>query len=295
MTVRTFSLAASVAAALATSALAEEQAPTVAVTPIKDGLYLLKGRGGNVVASLGDDGVLLVDDDYAPYQPAYAEAIHELGGDGARFVVNTHWHTDHSESNAAWAETGSVIVAHENVRQRLSTRQEMKSRNRVVEASPPAAWPLVTYADAVAIHVNGETVEVQHFPRGHTDGDSMVFFVEPNVVHTGDHFFKDRFPFVDMDSGGTVGGFIENIAALLERVDADTVIVPGHGGLATRGDLERYYRMMVETRAEVVAMQGQGLELEAIKDRGLDPKWESWGSGFITEEYWITFLVLSPR
>ncbi len=274
---------------------AEEQEPSVSTTPIKDGLFLLQGRGGNVVASLGDDGVLLVDDDYAPYQPAYAAAIRELGGEGARFVINTHWHTDHTESNAAWAETGSVVMAHDNVRRRLSTDQDMKMRNRVIKAVPPAAWPLVTYDDSLALHVNGETVEVQHFPEGHTDGDSMVFFVEPNVVHTGDHFFKDRFPFVDMDSGGTVGGFIANIQALLDRVDDKTIIVPGHGTLANRGDLERYHNMMVETRDEVRAMQAQGMDLEAIKARGLDPKWESWGAGFINQDYWITFLVLSPR
>jgi glyoxylase-like metal-dependent hydrolase (beta-lactamase superfamily II) len=282
-------------AVLTAPAYAQEKTPSVTTTPIKDGLYLLKGRGGNVVASIGDDGVLLVDDDYAPYQPAYLDALKALGADGARFVVNTHWHTDHTESNAAWSESGSVIMAHDNVRRRLSTRQEMKMRDRVIEASPSAAWPLVTFGDSLAVHLNGETVEVQHFPRGHTDGDSMVFFVEPNVVHTGDHFFKDRFPFVDMDSGGTVGGFIGNIKALLDRVDGDTVIVPGHGSLATREDLERYYRMMLETRNEVRAMQKQGLDLEAIKARGLDPKWESWGSGFITQDYWITFLVLSPQ
>lgn len=273
----------------------EDSAPSVATTPIADGLYLLQGRGGNVVASVGDDGVLLIDDDYAPYQPAYRDAIEALGADGVRFLVNTHWHGDHTGGNAAWGESGSVIMAHDNVRGRLSTRQESKSRGRVTEPSPPSAWPLVTFADSLALHVNGETVEVRHYPQGHTDGDSMVFFVEPNVVHTGDHFFKDRFPFVDMDSGGTVGGFIDNIEALLAQVDADTVIVPGHGSLSKREDLERYHRMLTETRGEVRALQAQGMDLEAIVARGLDPKWESWGSGFITEEYWITFLVTSPR
>ncbi len=271
-----------------------EQEPTVSVTPIKDGLYLLQGRGGNVVASQGDDGMLLVDDDYPQYQPAYQQAVKALGADGVRFIVNTHWHGDHTGGNAAWGESGSVILAHDNVRRRLSSRQDIKAFNRVVEPSPASAWPLVTFADSLALHVNGETVEVQHFPRGHTDGDSMVFFVEANVVHTGDHYFKDRFPFVDIGSGGTVGGFIENIRALLERVDYYTVIVPGHGDLANQEDLARFYNMLVETREEVRAMQARGMDLAAMQAAGLDAKWDSWGSGFIKADRWISFVASSP-
>jgi glyoxylase-like metal-dependent hydrolase (beta-lactamase superfamily II) len=278
----------------AATAYAQDE-PTVTVTPIKDGLYLLQGRGGNVVASTGDDGVLLVDDDYSQYQPAYLQAVKHLGADGVRFIVNTHWHGDHAGGNAAWGEAGSVIMAHDNVRLRLSTRQDIKAFNRVIEPQPPSAWPLVTFADSLALHVNGETVEVQHFPSGHTDGDSMVFFLEPNLVHTGDHYFKDRFPFVDLGSGGSVGGFIDNVSALLQRVDADTVIVPGHGGLANRADLQRYHDMLLETRAEVRAMQAEGMDLAAIQARGLDAKWDSWGSGFINAERWISFIATSPR
>ncbi len=271
-----------------------EDEPTVSVTPIKDGLYLLQGRGGNVVASWGEDGMLLVDDDYPQYQPAYLQAVKALGADGVRFIVNTHWHGDHTGGNAAWGESGSVILAHDNVRQRLSTRQDIKAFNRVVEASPKTAWPLVTFADSLALHVNGQTVEVQHFPRGHTDGDSMVFFVEANVVHTGDHYFKDRFPFVDIGSGGSVDGLIDNILALLERVDFYTIIVPGHGSIANREDLARYYNMLMETREEVRAMQARGMELEAMQAAGLDARWDSWGSGFITAERWISFIASSP-
>ncbi len=272
-----------------------QDTPTVTTTPIKDGLYLLQGRGGNVMASTGSDGVLLVDDDYPQYQPAYLEAVQALGYDGVRFIINTHWHGDHAGGNAAWGESGSVILAHDNVRQRLSTRQDMKLFKRVVEPAPRSAWPLVTYEDSLALHVNGETVEVKHYPQGHTDGDSMVFFVRSNVVHAGDHFFKDSFPFVDMDSGGSVGGFVENIAVLLQTVDDETVIVPGHGGLANRADLERYHQMLVETRDAVQTMQAQGMDLEAIQAVGLDARWESWGSGFIDTDRWISFIVTSPR
>jgi len=279
---------------LALPALAQNDAPKVTTTPITDSLYLLQGRGGNVVASVGADGVLLVDDDYANFGAAYREALDTLADGRARFIVNTHWHGDHTGGNAAWGEEGAVILAHDNVRQRMSTRQENTFFGRVTEASPAAALPLVTYGDSLALHVNGDTVEVQHYPRGHTDGDSVVFFVGANVVHMGDHFFKDRFPFVDIASGGTVGGFTSNIEALLQRIGPDTVIVPGHGSLANRADLERYYQMLRETRAEVEAMRKQGLDLEAMQAQGLDGKWESWGGGFINEASWIAFIVASP-
>lgn len=271
------------------------QPPSVETQEIGDGLYLLKGRGGNVLASVGADGVLLVDSDYGNVQPAYLDAVKALDADAVRFLVNTHWHGDHTGGNTAWGESGSVILAHDNVRLRLSTRQENKLFGRVTEPSPAAAWPLVTYGDSLALHINGQTVEVKHYPAGHTDGDSIVYFAEANVVHMGDHFFKDRFPFIDLASGGTVDGFIDNIAAALERVGDATVIVPGHGGLANREDLQRYFGMLTETRSEVKAMKARGMDLAAIQAQGLDSKWNSWGGGFINEERWISFLVSSPR
>ena len=269
------------------------QKPEVKITPLKDSLYLLQGRGGNVVASLGDDGVLMIDNDFANYRPAYQAALDSLGDAKVRFVINTHWHGDHTGGNAGWGESGSVILAHDNVRQRLSTTQVNKFFDRTTEASPAAAWPLVTYADSLALHVNGDTVEVQHYPAGHTDGDSVVFFVKANVVHMGDHYFKDRFPFVDLASGGSVDGFVDNIAALLERVDGNTIIVPGHGDLANRADLKRYHQMLLETRKTVRDMLARGMDLEAIQARGLGKKWEAWGKLFINEDAWISFIVAS--
>ena len=277
------------------SASVWSQPPTVESTEIRDGLYLLQGRGGNVLASMGEDGVMLVDSDYSNYQPAYLEAVKALGADSVRFVINTHWHGDHSGGNAAWGDSGSLILAHDNVRLRMSTRQENKLFKRVTEPSPRSAWPLVTYADSLALHINGETVEVRHYPTGHTDGDSTVTIVESDVVHLGDHYFKDRFPFVDRDSGGSVDGFIANIGAMLARVGDDTVIVPGHGDLANKADLARYHAMLLATRDEVRKMQDEGMDLDAIKARGLSDQWESWGAGFINEERWITFIATSPR
>ena len=281
---------------LAPALLAEDPAePVVQLSEIKPGLHLLQGRGGNVVASLGADGLLLVDDDYAELQNAYRTALDELAGEGSipRYLLNTHWHFDHVGNNAYWGEQGTVILAHRNVRARMSTRQEMKAFNRVVEASPAAALPVVTFEDSLALHFNGLDVEVRHFPRGHTDGDSMVFFPSLNVVHTGDHYFFDRFPFIDLGSGGDVRGYTANVAALLEVLDDRSVIVPGHGPLASRDDLQRFHDMLVATTDLIEGHLEEGMPVEAIIEQGLGAQWQAWGAGFIDEPTWIRIVAAS--
>ena len=273
----------------------DEKKPEVTVTALKGNLHMLKGRGGNVVASVGPDGILMIDDDYTEYAGAHHEALRGLAGEKSvpTFVINTHWHFDHTGGNNYWGEQGSVIVAHANVRERMSTRQEMKAFNRVIEPSPPAALPVVTYGDSLALHINGDDVEVQHYPTGHTDGDSVVYFAGENVVHMGDHYFKDRFPFVDLGSGGNVLGFAKNIASVLERVDDNTLIVPGHGDLADKQDLQRYLAMLETTIALVRERLEQGMTEEQIVEQGLGEEWVSWGSGFISEQAWISFIANS--
>ena len=273
----------------------EAQDPKVTVTALKGSLHLLKGRGGNVVASVGPDGILMIDDDYTEYAGTHHEALRGLAGEESvpTFVINTHWHFDHTGGNNYWGEQGSVIVAHANVRERMSTRQEMKAFNRVIEPSPPAALPVVTYGDSLALHINGDDVELQHYPTGHTDGDSVVYFAAENVVHMGDHYFKDRFPFVDLGSGGNVLGFARNIASVLARVDDNTVIVPGHGELADKADLQGYLNMLETTISIVRERLQQGMTEEQIVEQGLGEEWVSWGSGFISEQAWIGFIVNS--
>ena len=274
-------------------ALADEEQPTVDITPIKGKLHLLQGKGGNVLASVGDDGILIIDDDYAEYADALHQALRSVAGNEGlpRFVINTHWHFDHVGTNAYWGERGAVIMAHANVYQRMSTRQEMKVFNRVVEASPKPALPQVTYGDSVVLHFNGDQLEVQHFPNGHTDGDSAIFFLGENVVHMGDHFFKDRFPFVDIGSGGNVLSYTANVAAILQRVDDATIIVPGHGGLANRADLERYHGMLTDTTAQVFAKLDAGMSVEEIAAQGLGDEWKSYGEDFINTATWISFIA----
>ncbi len=276
---------------------AQEEPPSVTVTPLKGPLHLMQGRGGNVVVSIGEDGVLLVDDDYAPYAPAYQQAIANLTESDIepRFVLNTHWHGDHTGSNAFWGERGAVIMAHTNVRQRMSTRQEMKALGRVVEPSPKVALPVVTYGDSLAVHFNGDDIEVQYYPRGHTDGDSVVFYSRENVVHMGDLFFKDAFPFVDIGSGGDVFGYADNVEALLARVDDSTLVVPGHGSLANKADLARFHQMLVKTSAIVKSSLERGMTVEAISEQGLGEEWASWGKGFIDEAMWIGTIAASVQ
>ena len=158
-------------------------------------------------------------------------------------------------------------------------------------SSPPAALPVVTYGDSITLRFNDDRLEIRHFPTGHTDGDSVVFFTGQNVVHMGDHFFKDSFPFVDLGSGGNVLGYTENVAAILELVNDATVIVPGHGAIADRADLERYLDMLRSTTAQVQAALEQGLSVEQISEQGLGDEWRSWGQGFINEKAWISFIA----
>lgn len=274
-------------------ARADADTPTVTSALIKGNLHLLQGKGGNVVASVGNDGILIIDDDYAEYASAYHKVLKSISGSEGlpRFVVNTHWHSDHVGGNAYWGERGAVIVAHNNVYQRMSTRQEMKAFNRIVEPSPRPALPVVTYGDSLALHFNGDDVEVQHFARGHTDGDSVVFFSAENVVHLGDHYFKDSFPFVDIGSGGNVISYTANVAEVLARVNDSTVIVPGHGDLATKADLERYLNMLLTTTEQVKSSLAEGLTVDEIAARGLGKEWDSWGRGFIKAPAWIDFIA----
>lgn len=292
-------LSSLLAASALVSALAAAEAPdapSVSVYPLQNSLYLLQGRGGNVVASVGDDGVLLVDDDYAPLAAAYQNALDKLaGGEGVvpQFLLNTHWHGDHTGGNTYWGEQGALIVAHRNVRTRMAAGQEIKALAKVVEPAPVEALPVVTYGDAIALHVNGLDIEVQHYSAGHTDGDGVVFFSQDNVVHMGDLFFKDAFPFVDVSSGGNAVSYTENVAAVLARIDADTVIVPGHGAVADKSDLQRYHQMLTVSLDTVRDGLQAGKTVQQLIDQGLGDEWESWGKGFINEPNWIRSIAAS--
>ncbi|MFK7976169.1 MAG: MBL fold metallo-hydrolase [Halioglobus sp.] len=265
----------------------------VRITELRGSLHLLQGKGGNVVASVGADGILLVDDDYEPLAGDYQQALNTLSGatDTPSYVLNTHWHADHTGTNTHWAQSGAVIVAQTNVRQRMSrpSKSPVTGKNR--PARPISALPVISYANSMSLYFNADDVELEHFPSGHTDGDSVVFFSAQNVVHMGDLFFNGAFPFVDTSSGGSLDGYILNVERALQRVDGDTLVVPGHGPLANKSDLERYLAMIRATQNEVLKAISSGKSAQEILKQGLSPQWESWGTGFIKEHQWIATLL----
>lgn len=260
---------------------------------INDSLTLLQGRGGNIVASTGDDGMLIIDNDYADMAPALKEAIAKIGDPATlKYILNTHWHGDHSGGNSALGE-GVDIVAHDNVYERLSTRQEIPAFNMVSEAYPVHARPNITFPDSITLHFNDEVLTLKHYPNGHTDGDSVVFFNKANVIHMGDHMFYPMFPFVDISSGGNVLSYAKNVEAVLQGIDGNTIVVPGHGPLTDKQGLSDFSNMLNGTIAEVQSMKDAGLDLSAAQAKGLSKQWDQWNGGFIKQAAWISFIYAS--
>jgi glyoxylase-like metal-dependent hydrolase (beta-lactamase superfamily II) len=264
----------------------------ITTTKVAGNVSMLVGSGGNIGVSAGPDGLLMIDDQYAPLAEKIRAALRELNPGRLKFVLNTHWHGDHTGGNAIFG-ADSTLVAHANVRARLAAGSNAPGRN--VPPAPAVALPIVTFDTTLHIHFNGEEVRVIHFPAGHTDGDSIIFFTNSNVIHMGDHFFAGRFPFVDTDHGGSVEGLIRNIADVIARAPAGVKIIPGHGPLSTIDDLKTYHQMLVETRDIVRQRVAQGRTLEQIKAEGLPEKWKSWGTGFISTERWLETLFRSIR
>ena len=267
-----------------------EQDVTVKVTKISGNVYMLQGRGGNIGAIVGEDGILIVDDDYKAVSEKLRDALKELGSDTPRFVFNTHWHGDHTEGNLFFGK-GSLIFAQTNVRKRLS--QVNTVFGETVQPYASFAWPMITYDETMSVHFDGDDIRAVHYPNGHTDGDSIIFFTKANVVHLGDDFFTGRFPFVDLDSGGSVQGMINNVGALLKEIPADAKLIPGHGPLSTVDDLKAYHQALSETTKIVVDAMRKKKNLDEIKKMGLPEKYKEFGSGFIKTDAWIETVYKS--
>ncbi len=262
----------------------QTQDVTVKTSKVSGNVYMLQGRGGNVGALVGMEGILIVDDDYKQVSEKLSAALKELGSASPKYVLNTHWHGDHTQGNEFFGKN-STIIAHANVRKRLLDPPVIFGNK--TPAYPSFALPIVTYTESMSIHFNGEEIRLVHFPHGHTDGDSVVFFVNANVVHLGDDFFVGRFPFVDIDSGGNVQGLINNVASLIRQIPADAKLIPGHGDISTHADLKTYHQLLVESSKIVQDGMKAGKSLEDIKKAGLPEKFKEAGSGFIKTEQWI--------
>jgi glyoxylase-like metal-dependent hydrolase (beta-lactamase superfamily II) len=248
------------------------------VSQVQGTVHMIMGDGGNIGVSAGTDGLLMIDDKFAPLADEIREALAGLGDGPLRFLVNTHHHGDHTGGNAIFG-IDTPIIAHDNVRARLAEPD-----------APQSSLPVVTFDRTLSVHFNGERIEVLHFPKAHTDGDAVIFFHGSNVIHTGDIFFHRIFPFVDIDGGGSVAGVMAAAKTILQRTDAHTKIIPGHGPLATPDDLRTYLRMLEESLQIVEAGVQAGKALEELQAAGVGQEWSGYSWGFISTQRWVATL-----
>lgn len=267
----------------------------IKATDLGNGIHMLEGQGGNLGVSIGEDGVFLIDDQYAPLSGKILDKIKELGGGDVVYVLNTHWHGDHTGGNENVGETGAVIVAHKNVRVRMSTDQVSAMRNRTTPASPAEALPVVTFDGSVDFYFNGHKLEVMSVEASHTDGDSIVFVKDANVLHMGDTFFNTWYPFIDMESGGDLDGMIAVLAKGLNLADDETKIIPGHGPLANKADMQSTHDKLVSVRGALQSRIDKGMsDAEILSDKPLDGLNLEWG-GFLDEAGFLTITLAGMR
>ena len=266
----------------------------IKATKVAGNVYMLVGSGGNIGVSVGPDGILIVDDQFAPLADKIRAALKGIDQGKLRFILNTHWHFDHTGGNAEFGPE-ATIIAHDNVRKRLATEQRIEFFKRTIPASPKEALPVITFNQSLSVHFNGEEIRAIHYPNGHTDGDSIIFFTNSNVVHLGDDFFSGSFPFVDVDNGGNVVGLTKNIGEVIGKIPAGAKLIPGHGPLSTIDDLKLYHRMLLETTDIVRKKVDGGKTLDQIKSEGLPEEWKSWGTGFIKTDQWIELIHISLK
>jgi glyoxylase-like metal-dependent hydrolase (beta-lactamase superfamily II) len=277
--------------ATATAGQPAQAAPAVVTQLVAPGLWMLVGQGGNVGVSAGEDGTFIVDDQFAPSAPAILAAVQAIRPGTPRFVLNTHWHGDHTGGNESFGTQGAVIVAHDNVRRRMSVEQFNTTFNRRTPPSPAVALPVVTFASEVTLHLNGDDVRLVHVANAHTDGDAIVHFRRANVIHAGDLYFNGNYPFVDVASGGSIRGMIAAADAMLALADENTKIIPGHGPLATARELREYRDMLAAVTERVAAMLREGRPLaEVVAARPTAPYDDKWGRGWFKPDVWVGFV-----
>jgi len=268
----------------------------IKTTDLGSGLAMLQGAGGNIGVSTGADGVFLIDDQYAPLTEKIRAAIGALSKEPIRFVLNTHWHGDHTGGNENLGDGGALILAHHHVRERLSTEQFQAIRNRTIPASPRSAWPVVTFEDGLTLHLNGQTIEVTHVDPAHTDGDSIVYFREADLLHMGDTYFSGMYPYIDTSSGGDVDGMIAAADRGLAIAGAKTRIIPGHGPLSSREDLVGTREMLVSVRDLVRKLIAEGLDRDQVIAR--KPSKDSdgeYGGGFMKPDVFVGIVFDSLK
>jgi len=287
-------LIASLAAALPAAAQQNFDTVQVRVVPVAKGVAMLVGSGGNLAVAWGEDATFLVDDQFAPLTPKILAAMASLTPMPVKFVLNTHWHGDHTGGNENLGKAGVLIFANDNVRVRMASDQFSEMFKRTTPASPKAALPIVTFNDAVTFHLNGEEIHAFHVAPAHTDGDAIVMFRNSNVVHMGDVFFSGRYPFVDLSSGGSFDGVIDAVNRVLGMINDSTKVIPGHGPLSSRADLARYRDVLVAVRDRVKQLIAQKKTVdEIVAAKPLADFDATWGTGFITPEVLLRTVYTS--
>jgi len=260
----------------------------IKVSKVAGTVYMLQGSGGNIGVSVGDDGIVIVDDEFAPLAPKIRAALATITSKPIRFILNTHYHGDHTGGNIEFSKDGPII-AHENVRKRLQTGTMTLGRTN--PPAPKEGLPVITFNDRATVHLNGEDVRAIHMPHGHTDGDAVIWFTQSNVVHMGDDFFNGTFPFVDLENGGSVRGMATNVEAVVAQIRDDTKVIAGHGPLGDRASLRAFGEMLRGSLAAVDAAMKSGKTFDQIKSEKVLAPWEKWGGGFFTTDRWAETLV----
>ncbi len=268
---------------------ADEKA--VSLTPVTDQIYMIAGKGGNVGVFIGEDGTFLIDDNFAPLTEKIIAAIKSAGGDHPRFLINTHYHGDHTGGNENLGSGGTLIFSHDNVRERLKNGSFIKAFNAKSEATSAEGLPVVTFSDGINFHINGDTIQAIHVAHAHTDGDSFIYFNKANVVHAGDILFNGFYPFIDVNHGGSLSGTIRAVKKILSLIDDKTKIIPGHGPLGDKAQLEMYLEMLNTAYERLRTLKAEGKTAqEAAAAKPLADLEENWGDGIFTGDRWIEII-----
>jgi cyclase len=278
------------------STSAQEKVVEFTTFQLSDTVYMLKGRGGNVGVSTGEDGLYIIDDQIRPVTAQLLQAIRKISDKPIRFVINTHYHADHTGGNETIGAAGAVIIAHDNIRKRMTTEQVSIFMNNTTPPYPKGALPVVTFNDRMSLHLNGETATAYYVANGHTDGDSIIHFPASNVIHMGDMYFNGLYPYVDLDAGGSMQGMVAAADLALSMADESTRIIPGHGPLAVTEDLKGYRDFLIKAGANVQELIDQSMNLQQIIAAEPTKEWdETLGKTWITPAQFVTFIYNSLK
>jgi len=268
----------------------QDEEVNIKSTNVRSNVYMLEGQGGNMGLIIGEDGAILIDDQFAPLSDKIKSAIAELTDKPVRFVINTHWHGDHTGGNENFAKSGSTIVAHENVRLRLSTEQYNRFRDSTTPAAPKDALPVITFSESIKLHLNDEDIHIVHTQNAHTDGDALIRFEKANVIHAGDAFVTYGFPYIDVAAGGTFNGLIKLAGDLADLCDQNTLIIPGHGPISKKENVIWFRDRLVSIRDIIITGISEGKSSDDLVNAEVLKDFSDWDGGFIKSRDFITLV-----